>query len=203
MEPFMQPRTFRAIFGEPDHPSPLDRSVLVLIDIQREYVDGAAPLERVYEAAAEAGRLLAMARAKGVPVFHIAHGAGPGAPAFATDGPYVEHLDPVKPGPGEEVIWKTHADAFLETGLAEKIRATGRDEVIIAGDMTHVCVSTSARAAAERYGFRVTVVADATAARDLPDPLGGVVAAETVRRAALAEINDAFAVVVKDHTAWL
>ena len=75
--------------------------------------------------------------------------------------------------------------------------------VIVAGDMTHVCVSTSTRAAAEQHGFRVTVVADATAARDLPDPLGGVVAAETVRRTALAELNDAFAVVVKDHTAWL
>ncbi|HEY6633017.1 MAG TPA: isochorismatase family protein [Rhizobiaceae bacterium] len=196
------PKTFRAIFSAPDHPSPLDRSALVLIDIQREYVDGAAPLENVHAAAAEAAKLLSLARENGVPVFHIAHGAGPGAPAFATDGPYVEHLDPVKPGPGEEVIWKTKADAFLGTGLADRIRAAGRDEVIIAGDMTHVCVSTSARAAAEQHGFRVTVVGDATAARDLPDPLGGVIAAETVRRTALAELNDAFAVVVKDHTAW-
>lgn len=199
----MRPKTFRAIFGAPDHPSPIENSVLVLIDIQREYVDGAAPLEHVHEAAAEAGRLLALARENGVPVFHIAHGEGPGAPAFATDGPYVEHLEPVKPGPGEEVVWKTQADAFIGTGLAEKIRATGRDEVIVAGDMTHVCVSTTTRSAAGQHGFRVTVVADATAARDLPDPLGGAVAAETVRRTALAELNDAFAMVVKDHSAWL
>lgn len=195
-------KTFREIFGEPDHPSPLEKSVLVLIDIQREYVDGAVPLEKVHEAASEAGRLLSLARGKGVPVFHIAHGSGPGAPAFATDGPYVEHLDPVKPGSGEELIWKTHADAFLGTGLADRIRATGREEVIIAGDMTHVCVSTSTRSAVEQHGFRVTVVGDATAARDLPDPLGGVIPAETVRRTALAELADAFAVVVRDYTAW-
>ncbi|MBX3584164.1 MAG: isochorismatase family protein [Rhizobiaceae bacterium] len=197
------PTTFLEIVGEPRHPAPLDRAALVLIDIQREYLDGVVPLENVQAAANEAGRLLELAREHGVPVFHVAHGSGPGAPVFATDGPYIEHLDPVKPGPGEELVWKTHADAFLGTGLVEKIRATGRDELIIAGDMTHVCVSTSTRSAVEQHGFRVTVVGDATAARDLPDPLGGVVPAETVRRTALAELADAFAVVVKDHTAWL
>lgn len=196
------PKTFRQIVGAPEHPSPLDRSALILIDIQREYVDGAVPLENVHEAAAEAGRLLELARANGVPVFHIAHGSGPGAPVFATDGPFVEHLEPVKPREGEPVVWKTHANAFIDTGLAEKIRETGREEVIIAGDMTHVCVSTSARAAAEEHGFRVTVVADATASRDLPLHGGGVVPAETVRQTALAELADAFAVVVKDASAW-
>jgi nicotinamidase-related amidase len=65
-----------------------------------------------------------------------------------------------------------------------------------------VCVSTTARAAAEEHGLRVTLVADAIAARDVADPLGGTIAAETVRRVALAELADMFAVVVKDSTAW-
>ena len=98
----------------------------------------------------------------------------------------------VAPRDGEPVIWKTYANAFLETGLAERIRETGRTEVIIAGDMTHVCVSATARAAAEAHGFRVTVVADATATRDLPNPLGGVIPAQTVWQSALAELHDAF-----------
>ncbi len=196
------PKTFNQIFGAPEHPSPLVQSALLLIDIQREYVDGAAPLENVQGAALEAGKLLALARERGVPVFHIAHGAGPGAPAFDTDGPYVAHLPAVAPRDGEPVIWKTYANAFLETGLAERIRETGRTEVIIAGDMTHVCVSATARAAAEAHGFRVTVVADATATRDLPNPLGGVIPAQTVWQSALAELHDAFAVVVKDAGAW-
>ena len=72
------PKTFNQIFGAPEHPSPLVQSAPPLIDIQREYVDGAAPLENVQEAALEAGKLLALARERGVPVFHIAHGAGPG-----------------------------------------------------------------------------------------------------------------------------
>lgn len=196
------PRTFNQIFGAPDHPSPLEKSALVLIDIQREYDDGAVPLANVHEAAAEAGRLLTMARENGVPIFHIRHGAGPGAPAFATDGPFVEILPEVAPLEGEAVIWKSYSDAFLGTGLADRIRETGRDELIIAGDTAGVCVSTSTRTASEAHGFRVTVVADATATRDVPNPLGGIIPAETVRQAALADLADGFAVVVRNADAW-
>ena len=145
---------------------------------------------------------LALARENHVPVFHIRHGAGAGAPAFATDSPFVEFLPEVAPQPGETVLWKSHADAFLGTGLAERIRETGREELIIAGDTTGVCVSTSTRTAYEAHGFRVTVVADATATRDVPNPLGGVIPAETVRQAALADLADGFATVVKNADAW-
>ncbi|MFT9027281.1 isochorismatase family protein [Acetobacter indonesiensis] len=194
--------TFRQIYGLDDSPSPLDRSVLILIDIQREYRDGRVPLANVDAAADEAGRLLALARRNGVPVIHIAHDAGPGAAAFASDGPYRDFLPQVTPHEGETVLFKTHANAFIGTGLADRIEETGRNEVIIAGDTVGVCVSTTARAAAEEYGLRVTLVADAIAARDVADPLGGTIAAETVRRVALAELADMFAVVVKDSTAW-
>lgn len=194
--------TFRNIFGVDDTPSPLDKSVLVLIDIQREYRDGRVPLANVDQAADEAGRLLALARRNGVPVFHIAHDAGPGAPAFASDSAYRDFLPQVAPLDGEPVLFKSHANAFLGTGLADHIRETGRSEVIIAGDTVGVCVSTTARAAAEQHGLRVTVVADAVAARDIPDPLGGTINAETVRRVALAELADQFAVIVKDSSVW-
>lgn len=194
--------TFRKIFGVDETPSPLDKSVLLLIDIQREYRDGRVPLANVDAAADEAGRLLALARRNGVPVFHIAHDAGPGAQAFATDSPYRDFLPQVTPLEEEPVLYKRNANAFLGTGLIDLIRATGRTEVIIAGNTAGVCVSTSARSAAEEHGLRVTVVADAIAARDVPDPLGGVIDAETVRRVALAELADLFAVIVKDSTAW-
>ena len=198
----MTPETFRNIYGVDESPSKLDQSALVLIDIQREYRDGRVPLMNVDAAADEAGRLLQLARQNSVPVFHVAHDAGPGAPAFASDHKHRDFLPQVAPKEGETVIFKQHADAFLGTGLADKIRETGRSEVIIAGDTAGVCVSTTARTAAEAHGFRVTVVADAIAARDAPDPFGGTIDAETVRRVALAELADFFAVVVKDSTVW-
>jgi hypothetical protein len=45
-------------------------------------------------------------------------------------------------------------------------------------------------------GYRATVAADATATRDLPDGAGGMIAADTVQRVALAELADRFAKVV-------
>jgi hypothetical protein len=45
-------------------------------------------------------------------------------------------------------------------------------------------------------GYQTTVVADATTSRDLGDGAGGVIAAETVKRVALAELRDAFAAIV-------
>lgn len=194
--------TFRNIFGIDDSPPPLDQSVLLLIDIQREYRDGRVPLANVDAAANEAGRLLDLARRKGVPVFHIAHDAGPGAPAFASDSVNRDFLPQVTPCEGEPVLFKRYANAFLGTGLADRIHETGRNEVIIVGDTVGVCVSTTTRAAAEEHGLRVTLVADAIAARDVPDPFGGKIDAETVRRVALAELADFFAVIVKDSSVW-
>lgn len=60
--------------------------------------------------------------------------------------------------------------------------------------MTHMCVSSTARAALD-LGYRVTVAGDAAATRDLPDPSGGVISADALHRAALAELGDRFAVV--------
>jgi nicotinamidase-related amidase len=197
-----QPKSFLQMAGAPAHPSPLYKSALLLIDIQREYKDGAVPLARVQEAADEAAKMLELARRHGVPVFHIGHSTGPGGPVFASDGPFFAFLPDVAPLASEPVIVKPHANAFIKTDLNSLILRTGRDELIIVGNMTHVCVSATTRSAAEQFGYRVTVVADATASRDLPNPLGGVVEAENVRQTALAELADFFAIVVKDSSAW-
>lgn len=61
--------------------------------------------------------------------------------------------------------------------------------------MTHMCVNSTARGAFN-LGYNVTVVAGATATRDLPVPWGGVVPARSVHDASLAGIADLFAVVV-------
>lgn len=61
---------------------------------------------------------------------------------------------------------------------------------MLAGYMAHVCVSTTARQAAER-GWDVVVVREAVGDRDIP----GVEAGELVR-VVLRELGDAFATVV-------
>jgi nicotinamidase-related amidase len=192
------PRTLLQIAGAPLHPSPLDRSALVLIDHQLEYVTGTIPLTGIQDAVTEAALLLGLAREHNVPVFHIVHHGRPGAPAFDPQRPHVAIMPELTPRDGETVVVKSLPNAFAGTSLHGLIQASGRKELIIAGFATHMCVSATTRAALD-LGYRSTVVAGATATRDLPHPTGkGVMPARTIQEAALAALADRFAVIVPD-----
>jgi nicotinamidase-related amidase len=196
------PKSLLQIAGAPLNPSPLNAAVLVIIDAQLEYVKGNLPLQGVDAAIREAALLLAVARKVAMPVFHIVQHAPAGRPLFAEDGPYAAIVPQLTPATGEIVLRKTLPNAFAGTDLNELIKSTGRNEIVFAGFMTHMCVSASARAALD-LKYRSTVVANATATRDLPDPLGGTIPASVVHRTALSELADRFAIVVKDTAALL
>ena len=81
------------------------------------------------------------------------------------------------------------------TDLDDVLTAGELRTLTIVGFMTHMCVSSTARAALD-HRYDVTVVADACATRDLPGPAGSEpVAAADVHRVALAELADRFAIV--------
>lgn len=190
-------KTLVQLAGLPAPAIDLDSSVLVLIDAQREYVDGLLPLDGVQPALANIGKLLDVARARAVPVIHVQHQApaGSGAP-FDPEGAGYGFVAPAIPLAGEAVVQKTKPSSFHETDLLERFRATGRSTMIFAGFMTHMCVSTTARAAFH-LGIPAFVVGDGAATRALPDPMGGAdIPAHILHHAALAEINDCFAAVV-------
>ena len=194
------PRSLLTMAGAPLHPSQLDRSALVVIDHQTEYTTGALPLEGADAAVTEIAALLSLARRSGVPVFHIVHHGRPGG-LFDPEGPTSRIIPGVEPVDGEAIVVKRLISSFAGTDLQAHLQASGRPELIVAGFMTHMCVSSTVRAASD-LGYRVTVVAGATAPRALPDPLGGVIPAQTVHRANLAALADRFAVVVPDHRVW-
>lgn len=191
-------RTLLQMAGAPARTPDLARAVLVVIDAQREYVDGLVPLAGIAPALDALGRVLQAARAAGAPVIHVAHRgkAGSGGP-FDPEGQGFGFAAPALPAPGEAVVEKGLPNAFAGTTLIDLLRATGRGEIVFAGFMTHMCVSATARAALD-LGFASFVVGDACATRALPDPLGGAdIAAEQVHRTALAETADRFAFVVR------
>jgi nicotinamidase-related amidase len=194
-----EPKSLMQLSGLPLDPSRFENSALIVIDAQREYTEGALVLDNVGAAVGEARKVLDLAREKGAPVFHIVHHGSPGGPIFAPDGPFVEIVPELAPRHDEAIVAKALPNAFAGTGLAEKIAATGRKELIVVGFMTHMCVSTTVRAALE-LGFRATVVAGACATRPLP-VLGGVVDAPTLHRAELAALADRFAIVAEDAAA--
>lgn len=187
------PRTLFNMAGAKPEAGRLSNSVLIIVDAQREYVDGALPLVGVNEAIAEIGKLLARARESGTPVVHIVH-RGNGS-LFNPSMPAFEIVTPLRPQAGEAVIEKMRVSAFAGTGLEEAIQRTGRKNLIVAGFMTHNCVSSTARAARD-LGYAPTVVAAATATRDLPDGRGGVIAATVLQASSLAALADRTATVV-------
>ena len=81
-----------------------------------------------------------------------------------------------------------------------QLAATERKDIILAGLMTHMCISSTARAGLD-LGYRITVDADSCATRDLPDGRGGSIPAATVHEVALAELSDRFAIIARGDDA--
>lgn len=189
------PTTLLELAGVTAAPARLSESVLIIVDAQREYMDGALPLQAIEPALLEASRLLARARKAGAPVVHVVH-RGSGR-LFNPEGPYFTIAPPLVPRDGETLIEKRLPNAFSGTGLQKVIAASGRKKLLVVGFMTHMCVESTVRAALD-LGYGATVVASATASRDLPDGRGGIIPAELVQRASLAALADRFATVVEN-----
>jgi nicotinamidase-related amidase len=182
------------MLGAPAKPATLANSAVVIVDAQREYLDGSIPLKGMDNALVELKTLLARARALSVPIFHVVHHTAPGAPIFDPTGPMSQIIDAVKPEGDEPVITKNLPSAFVNTDLQNYLTKTGRKEIVVAGFMTHMCINATTRSAVD-LGFTPTVIASACATRDLPAPDGSTIAAETVHRTNLASLADLLACV--------
>jgi nicotinamidase-related amidase len=188
-----KPKTLLEMAGADLTPPPLADSVLIVIDAQYEYLDGKLALPAIRPALEAIARLLARARATGAPVVHIAHKGRAGG-LFDRDARGGAIIDTVQPARGEIIIEKPLPNAFAHTDLEAELKVLGRKSLVLTGFMTHMCVSSTARVALD-LGYRSTVVADAAATRDLPDPLGGVIPADALHRACLAALADRFAII--------
>ncbi len=188
-------RTLLQMAGAPLDPARLSRAALVVIDAQGEYQDGDLPLDGIESALACIEDLLARARDAGATIVHVAHRGALGR-MFDRQAPRGEFLRQSAPKTGEAVVEKSLPNAFAGTDLHARLSAAGSKELILAGFMTHMCVSSTARAALD-LGYRVTIASDACATRALPDPMGGAaLPAAQVHATALAELADRFAIVV-------
>lgn len=172
---------------------------LLVIDVQRKYVQDGAPLE-VPGAPALVERIAGFAaatRAAGAAVVWITREGRPGAgmgprtsARFGADGgalyrsPLAD-LDPrLGAEPGDARVVKLRQSAFYGTDLEVVVRGLGVRRVLLAGVTTNVCVLATGQDAAAR-DLDVVVLEDLTAA--LPITLAGhEMAAEDVQAAALA-----------------
>ena len=91
----------------------------------------------------------------------------------------------------KSVFQKHFPNSFRATPLLEHLQTTGVTDLIIAGMMTHMCIDTTTRAAAD-LGFKCHLAHDACATRALSFN-GQQVSAEDVQIAYLAALNGLFA----------
>ncbi|MEF2072929.1 isochorismatase family protein [Consotaella aegiceratis] len=180
------PRTLFQLAGREPRPPRLDEAVLVLIDYQNEYLREPLRLDGVDDAVDRAAELLAAARAAGSRIVHVAHRGASGG-FFDRGGDRGAFIPALRPMNGEAVVEKIRPNGFSETDLAQRIGPSGTP-VLIAGFMTHNCVSSTVRAALD-LGYAIAVAADACATRDLPGPDGAIPAA-SIQAAELAALAD-------------
>ncbi|KAJ4014202.1 phospholipase C type enzyme [Fusarium irregulare] len=186
--------SFRELIGvQPSSASPTD-SVLIIIDAQNEYAEGKLQVTNVSESRKAIAALLEKYRAANGSIVHVVHATPEGAPVFTPGTKLAEEFDELKPRDGEAVIQKNFPGSFAKTDLQEVLDKTGKKKVVLTGYMAHVCVSTTARQAAER-GFDVLIPEDAVGDRTIPG-----VDAEQLVKVALSEIGDAFGTIIKSSS---
>lgn len=125
-------------------------------------------------------------------VVHVVHQTPEGAPVFTPGTALAKEFPELEPKSGEKVIGKSYPGSFTGTDLDEHLKGlkdTGK-KIVLTGYMAHVCVSTTARQAAEK-GYDVILAEGAIGDRNIP----GATAEELVKTT-LNELGDAFGSVV-------
>jgi len=200
----MNARTLRQIVGVPASLQAgatllAAKTAVVLIDYQNEYRSGPLALPDEPAASNAARQLRAWADQSGIAVIHVLHRAPATAPIFAPDSIGAGSIAGLAPTEGETVIHKHLPSAFTGTRLADVLQENGVETLLVAGYMTHNCVDSTAREAFHR-GYRVGVVADASATRDLPGLDGKTIPAAQVQSGVLAGLGDRIAEIVEVAT---
>ncbi|WBF44223.1 cysteine hydrolase family protein [Serratia rubidaea] len=191
-------KTIRAQSGaQPTTALSAGKTALIVIDIQNEYYagkgfrgkmvipDGRAVLEN-------SKKLVDFAHKHRMPVYFVRHVGAKEGPLFAAGSVYAEFHQELQPTAQDAVIEKATPSAFVGTDLDAQLKKQGVTTLLVAGLMTHMCVSSTARDAVP-LGYSVLIAGDATATRDLDDGAGGVVDHRVLQRAALAGVADVFA----------
>lgn len=189
------PVTLLQLAGATTHRPDSSTSALIVIDAQQEYgPHGLLGLNGVEAALTNIERLESIYRSNGRPVVHVAHTGRAGAPFDpARGGKFFDLTGPVF---GEPTVSKTLPNSFAGTDLHELLKNNGVVNLVLVGFMTHMCVSSTARAALD-LGYPNTVIRDATATRDLPTTHGtDIVSAAALHEASLAALADRFSAVM-------
>jgi nicotinamidase-related amidase len=139
-------------------------------EVNREHAGSCG--ENAWRAVEPTQRLLAAARAAGIPVIYSTRHADTAGVASTNRRKAVETedlygiKDEVAPLPGELVIYKERASVFFGTPLIARLRRLGVESLILLGESTSGCVRATT-VDAYSYGFHNTLVEECTYDRSM------------------------------------
>lgn len=169
-------------------------SVLIIIDAQNEYRDGRIPIPNLDESLHVLKSVLESARKNNAPVIHVLQEGKPGGLFDPTTSNF-KVLSELTPIDGETIVLKRLPNSFANTDLKDVLEKVAKDKILIlAGYMTHNCVSSTARGALD-LGFTTAVLQDAVASRDLPGPNGTTIPAHLINQISLVGLQE--------RTSWI
>lgn len=151
-------------------PGLMDRSALIVIDMQHDFLDPDAPYACAdAQAAIENTRVLCNAmRSRGAPVIftrevHRADGIDRGRegdvePVHCVEGTRGSEIVPeLAPGAGDYVIDKRRFSCFFQTDLAGLLKGLGTELIVVSGVTANACVLTTVIDAYQHDFHTVTI----------------------------------------------
>jgi nicotinamidase-related amidase len=130
-----------------------ERALILAVDLQEKLLPAIDEADRVVR---NAGLVLRLGRVLGIPILvttQYRKGLGDVVPAVRAAAPGVEPLDKVSFG------------CFLDPGFVAALSAhPGRDQIVVAGVESHICVAQTVLGALEK-GYQAHVLSDAVSSR--------------------------------------
>ncbi len=149
---------------------------LIVIDVQREYFEGAFPIRHPVGHLEAILEVMEAANKTNLPTVVVRHHQpDPQSPIFRQGSAMWQLHKDVESKPRDILIDKQLPGSFTNTQLDTFLRERNVDTVCIAGYMTQMCCDTTARQAFHR-GYKVEFLRDATGTLDVQNEAGSVTA---------------------------
>jgi len=177
-------------------------AALLIVDVQKAidaaYHAAAGPRNNP-DAEKNIARLLAAWRRDGRPIIHIRHDSTFSTSAYRPGQEGNDFKDEVAPAAGETIIPKRTNSAFIGTGLAQYLRDSELETLLVVGVSTNNSVEATVRMAGN-LGFRTYLVSDACFTFARYDFHGRLRTADEVHSMSLANLDEEYCTVIDTAT---